>query len=102
MLSNSVILDLFRETILLVISVSLPIVIAAAGIGVLVSLVQALTQVQEQTLPFAFKLMAVFVATFAIYETAVVDFNRFTARIFDTIQMTAVNGGGNGSGGSGR
>lgn len=89
MLSHREILDLFRETMLLVLSVSLPIVVAAAVIGVLVSLIQALTQVQEQTMPFAFKLIAVSVALFFIYETTVAQFHQFTTHVFEAITKAA-------------
>ena len=42
----------------------MPAIIAAAGIGLIISLIQALTQIQEQTLPFAFKLVAVVISIF--------------------------------------
>lgn len=91
MLTDRDILDLFRETVGLVLVVSLPVVIAAAVIGVLVSLLQALTQVQEQTLPFAFKLVAVAVALFVTYESTVAQFHYFTLKIFDAIQQAATS-----------
>lgn len=47
------------HALLLVLILSLPPIVAAALIGTLVSLVQALTQIQEQTISFAFKLIAV-------------------------------------------
>lgn len=53
--------------LLLVLHLSLPPIIVAAVVGVAFSLVQALTQIQEQTLSFAVKLIAV---SFAIYITA--------------------------------
>ena len=89
MLSNRETLELFRETIALVLSVSMPVVIAAAVIGVLISLIQALTQVQEQTLPFAFKLIAVSVSLFIIYESTVAQFHHFTIKVFDAITVAA-------------
>ncbi len=49
----------------LVLILSLPTVVMAAAVGTLVSLVQALTQIQEQTLSFACKLVAVVVTLFA-------------------------------------
>lgn len=45
----------------LVLHLSLPSIISAALVGLLVALFQALTQIQEQTLPFAFKLVAIVV-----------------------------------------
>lgn len=58
------ILNLTAEALMLTLVLSMPPIIAAAGIGLLISLMQALTQIQEQTLPFAFKLVAVVISIF--------------------------------------
>ena len=51
---------LFKQGMLLVVVVlSAPPLIVAVVVGVLTSLVQALMQVQDQTLPFGIKLLAV-------------------------------------------
>ena len=55
------------QTLLLVLYLSLPPIVAAAGVGTLVALLQALTQIQEQTLSFAIKL---FVVVLVVYGTA--------------------------------
>ena len=47
------------EVMILVLYFSMPAILVASGVGLLISLLQALTQVQEQTLPFAVKLIAV-------------------------------------------
>jgi type III secretion protein S len=47
------------EVMILVLYLSMPAILVASGVGLLISLLQALTQVQEQTLPFAVKLIAV-------------------------------------------
>lgn len=46
---------------MLTLLLSMPPIIAASAVGLLISLIQALTQIQEQTLPFAFKLVAVII-----------------------------------------
>lgn len=52
-------LNLFKQgMILVVLLTALPLIVAVA-VGVLTSLVQALMQVQDQTLPFGLKLLAV-------------------------------------------
>ncbi len=61
------IIDNTAGVLLLVLYLSLPPIIAAAVSGTLFSLFQALTQIQEQTLSFAVKLLAV---SFTIYATA--------------------------------
>ncbi|MFT0891981.1 type III secretion system export apparatus subunit SctS [Pseudochelatococcus sp. G4_1912] len=47
------------EAMILVMLLSMPPIIVASVVGVLISLIQALTQIQEQTLSFAIKLIAV-------------------------------------------
>lgn len=47
------------QALYLTLWLSLPVIAAAALVGTLVSLLQALTQVQDQTLAFAVKLIAV-------------------------------------------
>ncbi|AMO57376.1 type III secretion protein HrpO [Endozoicomonas montiporae] len=59
------VIQLTAQALLLTLILSMPPIIAAAGVGLLISLVQALTQIQEQTLPFAFKLIAVIISIFA-------------------------------------
>ena len=51
----------------IVLLLSLPPILVAAGVGILVSLFQALTQIQEQTLSFCVKLIAV---SFTLIATA--------------------------------
>ncbi len=53
------------QTLILVMMLSMPPILAAAIVGTLVSLVQALTQIQEQTLGFVAKLIAVIISLFA-------------------------------------
>nr|CAE53685.1 putative HrcS [Pseudomonas fluorescens bv. II] len=52
-------LTLFKEGMLLAVLLSAPPLIVAVIVGVLTSLVQALMQIQDQTLPFGIKLVAV-------------------------------------------
>lgn len=67
-------LELVKQAIWTVIAASGPSVGAAMVVGIAVSLFQALTQIQEATLTFVPKIMAVFFATlvFAHYMGAVV------------------------------
>lgn len=50
------------QALQLVLYLSMPILVVATVVGLIVSLLQALTSIQEQTLPHAFKLMAIIVA----------------------------------------
>lgn len=52
----------------MVLLLSLPVVVVASVVGVIVSLVQALTQIQDQTLQFLIKLVAVCVTLVVSYH----------------------------------
>ncbi len=53
-------ITVLREAVWLIIKLSFPILLLALVIGVVISLLQALTQIQEQTLTFVPKMLAVF------------------------------------------
>jgi len=63
--SHQLVVDLARNAILLALMVAGPMLVVALGVGLVVSVVQAVTQIQEQTLAFVPKLIAV-AATFLI------------------------------------
>src|SRR3954454_24952787 len=54
-------LDIARDAIWTIVVVSSPLMIVGLIVGVAVSLIQALTQIQEQTLIFVPKILAIFV-----------------------------------------
>ena len=54
-------LDLARDAIWLLIELSAPMMIAGLVVGVVIAMLQALTQIQEMTLVFVPKILAVFV-----------------------------------------
>ena len=54
-------LDVARDAIWTIVIVSSPLMIVGLVVGVVVSLFQALTQIQEQTLVFVPKILAIFV-----------------------------------------
>jgi type III secretion protein S len=68
----------------LVLWTSLPAIAVATVVGVLVSLVQALTQIQDQTLPFGIKLVAVFLALFLTVRWVGSEVLNFAILIFDS------------------
>jgi flagellar biosynthetic protein FliQ len=54
-------LDVARDAIWTIVVVSSPLMVVGLVVGVVVSLFQALTQIQEQTLVFVPKILAIFV-----------------------------------------
>jgi flagellar biosynthetic protein FliQ len=55
------VLDVGRDAIIVLLKVSAPLLICGLIVGVIVSLFQALTQIQEMTLVFVPKIVAMFV-----------------------------------------
>lgn len=58
-MSHTLVVDLARNAILLAFALAGPMLVVALGVGLLVSVFQAVTQIQEQTLAFVPKLIAV-------------------------------------------
>lgn len=57
-MSAALALDLVRKAVMLTLSVSAPILLTALAVGIIITLIQAVTQLQEQTLTFIPKLLA--------------------------------------------
>ena len=64
-MNQAQLLDYAQTCLLLVLKLSLIPIIVATVIGIIVSLLQALTQIQEQTLGFAVKLIAISITLLA-------------------------------------
>ena len=57
-MSGTLAVDLIRQAIMLALMVAAPLLLTALCVGIIVSLIQAVTQLQEQTLTFIPKLLA--------------------------------------------
>ena len=53
-------LDVAREAILVLIKIGAPVMLTALAVGLVIALLQALTQLQEMTLAFVPKILAIF------------------------------------------
>jgi len=61
MMSGGEVLDVARDAIWTIVLVSSPLMVVGLVVGVVISLIQALTQIQEMTLAFVPKILAIFV-----------------------------------------
>ncbi len=71
------------QALYLTLLLSLPAIIVASVVGTLFSLLQALTQIQEQTLSFAVKLIAVGITLFFTAGWLGGELMNYTLSIFD-------------------
>ncbi len=59
-MTGAAILDIARDGIVTFLKVAAPLMVVALAVGLVVSLLQALTQIQEQTIVYVPKILAVF------------------------------------------
>jgi flagellar biosynthetic protein FliQ len=60
-MNDNVVIDIAREALMIVIKTSAPMLLISLVIGLIVSIFQTITSIQEQTLTFVPKFIAVFV-----------------------------------------
>lgn len=81
-MDGGTILELGRSSILLTLTLALPILLSAAVIGFLVGLFQALTQIQEQTLAFVPKVVVVLLVLSLLMPWLLSTMTQFTQEVF--------------------
>ena len=80
-------MDYASQALYLVLLISLPPILIASVIGILLSLLQVVTQLQEQTLVFGVKLIAVVVTLFVLGGWMSAELLRFASEIFDRFYL---------------
>ena len=84
------VIELCRQTVWVMLQVGAPALLAALVVGTVISLVQALSQIQENTLSFLPKLVAILLAQLITLPFALTVLGDFTRLLFGRIaQMGA-------------
>lgn len=78
-------LDILQTAFLTILKVGGPILIIALIVGLLVSIIQAATQIQEQTLSFVPKLLAIVLGLIVLGNFIMTTLVEFTTDIFQKI-----------------
>ncbi len=76
------IVDLARELLMTTLALAGPVLLVGLVVGVMVSLFQALTSAQEQTMALVPKMMAVMLTTLILLAPALQLLSDFTRRVF--------------------
>lgn len=84
-MNGSEVLDVARETIMLTLKISAPVMLIGLAVGLMVSLFQALTQIQEMTLAYVPKIIAIFLALYLFIPFMSVSLNEFMVELADRI-----------------
>ncbi len=59
-MDSAEVLEIGREAVFVLLKTALPLMLVALFVGLIISLIQALTQIQEMTLSFVPKIIAIF------------------------------------------
>ena len=81
--SVQVAVDLTRAAFVVAVKVSLPLLLAGLVVGVLVSVLQAATSIQEQTLSFIPKILAVVITAYILMQWMMTVILEYTRQIFE-------------------
>jgi len=84
-MSPELVMGVARQALQVTLLVSLPILGIGLVVGVVVSLVQAATQIQEMTLTFVPKIIAIFVGLVLLLPWIMNQLTSFTLEIFNNI-----------------
>ena len=80
---------ILRSGILQILMLAAPVLLIGMGVGLVVSVFQATTSIQEQTLTFVPKIAAILLAIFVFGPWMLSTLAQFTLRIFQTIPEMA-------------
>lgn len=83
--TDEFIMEVSQEAMYLILLLSAPMLFAALGVGLVISILQATTQVQEQTLSFVPKLLATFLSCIICGTWIAGMVGGFAAKLFEDI-----------------
>ena len=84
-MNETEVIDIGREAIWVMIKAGGPLMLVALVVGLVISIFQALTQIQETTLTFVPKMLILFVGTLLFLPFMLGTLRAFTLEIFDRI-----------------
>jgi flagellar biosynthetic protein FliQ len=81
-LNTGVVIDIGREALTVTLKVASPLLAVALGVGLLISIFQATTQIQEQTLSFVPKIVAILISLILFGPWMLTTLVNYTQRLF--------------------
>ena len=77
------VIDIAKDALWMLLTVGAPVMTIAMGVGLLIALFQALTQIQEMTLTFVPKIIAVFLGLMIFLPFMFSSLDTFAERMFE-------------------
>ncbi|HSU98172.1 MAG: flagellar biosynthesis protein FliQ [Gemmatimonadota bacterium] len=84
-MSHVLVVDLARNMIMTALLIASPMLVVALAVGLVVSIIQAVTQIQEQTLSFVPKLVAVAVTFIIALPWIIQIMVKYTSELFRSL-----------------
>lgn len=88
-MDEGVVMQVFYDALITALKIAAPVLIISVAVGLVIAILQAATQVHEQTLTFVPKLIAIAVIMVIAGPWLIGQMTDFTARIFEVISMYA-------------
>lgn len=79
------VIDVTRDGLVVILQIGAPVMLIALGVGLVISLFQALTQIQEMTLTFVPKILVIFVALIFLFPFMLGVLTAYTEGLFSRI-----------------
>ncbi|MBU5307831.1 flagellar biosynthesis protein FliQ [Clostridioides mangenotii] len=86
-MSELIIMSIVKKSLLTAVMIAAPVLIASLVIGLIISIFQATTQIQEQTLTFVPKLIGILLIIAVLGGWMLRTLSTFTVEIFDMIKL---------------
>lgn len=81
-MTEEVIIDIFTQTLVLIIKVAAPMLLVSLVVGLIVSILQTITSIQEQTLTFVPKLLAIFLTLMLVGNWILTTLKEYIIELF--------------------
>ncbi len=85
-METSDVVEISREAVFVLLKMALPLMLVALVVGLVISLFQALTQIQEMTLSFVPKIVTIFLALLLALPFMINTLNDFTVSLMKRIE----------------
>lgn len=91
-MSQDAVLEIFHDALMLALLLCGPMLVISIIVGLVISIIQAATQVHEQTITFVPKLVAIALILLVTGPWMMNQMNEFTVKLFDLISEISQHG----------
>ena len=91
-MSQDAVLEIFHDALMLALLLCGPMLVISIIVGLVISIIQAATQVHEQTITFVPKLIAIALILLVTGPWMMNQMNEFTVKLFDLISEISQHG----------